>query len=200
MFIEKPATKYSIALRGKPFGVGINDADYMVRVNGEICPYYQRWTGMLERCYSEKYQQRFPTYKGCFVCVEWLVFSNFKSWMKSKDWVGNQLDRDLAVSGNKVYSPLTCIFITDSINKLLNKNISKKGNYPTGVSFHKRQKKFQASCNHQAKKIYLGAFDTIVEAENCYIDFKSDLIKNLANKQDEPLKSYLMRISKEYKL
>ena len=55
-------------------GVGINDANYVVRKetiileNGErkrlktwICPYYRTWINMLKRCYSAKEQQRCPT-------------------------------------------------------------------------------------------------------------------------------------------
>ena len=72
-------------------GVGINDADYEVQkytvVSGKrkriwICPYYITWTHMLQRCYSEKSQLKHPTYKGCTVCDEWLIFSNFKTWME----------------------------------------------------------------------------------------------------------------------
>lgn len=59
------------------YGVGINDADYVVQrketieVNGVrkrrlvwVCPYYQVWRTMLRRCYSTKYHDRQPTYKG----------------------------------------------------------------------------------------------------------------------------------------
>ena len=73
------------------YGAGINDADYVVvklgtiEVNGVrkrkrvwYCPYYRVWTHMLERCYSDKYQDRKPTYKGCSVSEEWLRFSNFR--------------------------------------------------------------------------------------------------------------------------
>ena len=49
-------------------GVGINDSDYVVQVKKDVqnnsgvrkqkvvwnCPFYQSWSGMLKRCYSEK--------------------------------------------------------------------------------------------------------------------------------------------------
>ena len=81
------------------YGVGINDSNYVVRrfetigyVNGKqkqkliwVCPYYQTWTNMLNRCYSIKYQERNKTYIGCSVSEEWKTFSNFRSWMMTKD-------------------------------------------------------------------------------------------------------------------
>ena len=38
------------------------------------------WTGMLERCYSQKLKQKHPTYIGCTCCSEWKYYSNFKKW------------------------------------------------------------------------------------------------------------------------
>ena len=105
------------------YGVGINDADYVVQkwetigyVNGKqkqkliwICPYYSAWKSMLKRCYSSKYQDKRPTYKGCSVSDEWLTFSVFKVWMEKQDWEGKQLDKDLLFEGNKIYSADTCV-------------------------------------------------------------------------------------------
>ena len=71
---------------------------------------------MLQRCYSESHLVRQPTYKGCSVCEEWLTFSNFKSWMEQQDWEGKQLDKDLLVYKNKIYSPETCVFVSSVIN------------------------------------------------------------------------------------
>lgn len=65
-------------------GIGINDADYVVQVKETIgyvdgkrkrklvwiCPYYQAWKHMLERCYSAKFQKKRPTYSGCSVLEE----------------------------------------------------------------------------------------------------------------------------------
>ena len=58
-------------------GVGVNDANYATS-GKRMCPFYRRWINMLERCYSEKFQEKNPTYRGCSVCEEWLTFSNFK--------------------------------------------------------------------------------------------------------------------------
>lgn len=104
-------------------GVGINDSDYVVQkketikgIDGKrkqrlvwICPYYRAWQSMLVRAYSKSYHKRRPTYIGCSVSEEWKTFSNFKSWMEGQVWEGKQLDKDLLVEGNKVYSEETCV-------------------------------------------------------------------------------------------
>ena len=103
------------------YGVGINDAEYVVVKREEVgnvdgkrkrktvwrCPFYKTWSSMLRRCYSTKYQERCPTYMGCSVSEEWHTFSVFRNWMESQDWQDTQLDKDLLVEGNKVYSPET---------------------------------------------------------------------------------------------
>ena len=113
-------------------GVGNNDSDYVVTkfetivVNGKlkqkliwVCPYYRVWKGMLERCYSIKYQESQPTYIGCSVTDEWLTFSAFKNWMEKQNFEGMQLDKDLLIEGNKVYSPETCVFVSGMVNNFI---------------------------------------------------------------------------------
>lgn len=157
------------------YGVGINDADSGVcryeTVDGKrkqvwICHFYDVWKGMLKRCYSEKEQSRYPTYKGCYVCDEWLTFSNFKSWMEQQDWEGKHLDKDLLVKGNKIYSPETCIFVTALVNTFTTDSNAKRGDFMIGVNFHKRDEIFEANCNNPFtnKKQYLGRFKTELEA------------------------------------
>lgn len=147
------------------YGVGINDADYKlssmnsgVRV---ICPFYQRWTNMLKRCYSKKFQARSPTYIGCYVCDEWLIFSNFKRWMEKQDWPGNVLDKDLLTIGNKVYSPDTCAFVSESLNSFVLDRLSSRGGCPLGVHFCKVYGKLRAQCSNpfSKKNEFVGNFD-----------------------------------------
>lgn len=86
------------------FGIGINDASYSISITETVgyingkqkqrviwsCPYYVKWTDMLKRCYSDKYKQKYVTYKDCIVCKEWFYFSNFIRWVDSqpnRDWM-----------------------------------------------------------------------------------------------------------------
>ncbi len=80
---------------------------------------YKRWNSMIRRCYSEKYQDKFPTYRECTVCDEWHNFQNFAEWfvLNAPENTSNcHLDKDILLNGNKVYSPSTCSFINKSIN------------------------------------------------------------------------------------
>ena len=195
-FIEKPASKGSLAKRKLVYGVGINDASYIVtaKVDGKnkMCPYYHRWINMLERCYSGKYQARCPTYIGCSVCEEWLLFSNFKKYMTGLDWQGKELDKDILVQGNKIYSPDNCVFLTSAINRLLLDNKAARGKYPQGVTFNKMVGKFGTQCAVNGKPKNLGYFDNPDEASAAYKKFKYQLIAEVSATQPEPIRSALL--------
>lgn len=115
----------------KVYGVGINDSASPIKG----CRFYATWRNMLQRCYSESYQDKRPSYKGCIVCNEWLTFSTFRAWMEQQDHQGKQLDKDIITPGNKLYCPDRCVFVTQEINSLLTVTKSNKGEQPLGVSF-----------------------------------------------------------------
>ena len=202
-FKEIPATKRSLALRRLVCGVGINDADYMVQpyVNGKqvLCPYYSLWLSMIKRCYSEKCLESRPTYIGCSVIKEWLTFSLFKSWVITQDWQGKQLDKDILVAGNKIYSPKTCVFVSGEINRLLNRCEKIRGRLPQGVSFDERKKRYYSQCNVKGVVTHIGRFKTPAEAEIAYLKFKSSLIDSIAATQTVVIKDALMRHSQVMK-
>lgn len=82
---------------------------------------YRCWSHMLERCYSEKYHKMRPSYVDCEVCEEWLCYETFEKWydnnyyeLPSGERV--ELDKDILVRGNKIYSPQTCVFLPQTIN------------------------------------------------------------------------------------
>ena len=173
------------------FGAGINDADYVTeyRVDGKwgICPYYLTWRNMLRRCYSEKFQKHQPTYKGCSVCPEWLYFMTFRKWMSSQDWQGKELDKDLLVEGNKVYSGDNCVFVDKITNTFTNSNGRARGNYLLGVCFYKPSGKFVARCcNPFSKKLeHLGYFTCQHQAHITWKKRKHELACQLAESQTD---------------
>jgi len=161
------------------YGVGINDVDeptsYKVFPEERIasggykyigCPYYQRWTSMLQRCYSGSLHKRSPTYKDCTVCEEWLTFSNFKSWMVDQDWESNALDKDLLVGGNGVYSPRTCVFIGHDINTFIMVNKTSRGEHLIGCYWDKYTGNFKSAISNpfNSKGTTLGRYSTEIEA------------------------------------
>ncbi len=194
-----PVTQACLNKRSIIYGVGTNDADYQVYIKSDVvkikCPYYQRWINMLKRCYSKVSLKERPTYIGCSVCGEWLLFSNFKSWMITQDWKNKHLDKDIISKGNKVYSPEKCLFVSSEINSLVNDQPRRRGKYKLGVSYCEDRNKYQAGCNVNGKRVGLGRFDTEQEAHEVYMSFKTDLIRDVASEQSEPLKSALISFS-----
>ena len=195
-FIETPVIRSPIARKKLVYGVGINDSNYAVKqtTNGKskVCPFYKRWTGMLDRCYSVEYQKKHPTYKDCYVCDEWLSFESFRSWMAQQDWQGMHLDKDIIKYNNKMYSPENCCFISRELNLLLTNCKKSKKELPLGVQKNSREIGFRVQMSYRGNPIYLGLFNTVKEASNAYINKKAEIILTAADKHpDRRIKSGL---------
>lgn len=173
-------------------GVGLNDANYevCVMVSGKkhTCPFYYTWGAMLKRGYSEKWKQKNKTYLDVKVCAEWHTFSSFKAWMETQDWEGKQLDKDLLVQGNKVYSPETCVFIPAKVNSFLNRQKASRGDLPVVVTLHRKTGKFLAQCRNYNKPTqdYLGLYETPEKAHLAWLDRKLELALELSLMQNDP--------------
>ncbi len=188
-FIEVPANANSIAKRKLVYGVGINDSDYLTNFKEgskrTMCPYYQKWHSMIQRCYDPLELDKYPTYIDCYVCEEWLYFTKFKSWMETQNWEGLELDKDIKVKGNKLYAHHTCLFISRLLNNLLNVRSSYKDSTHRGVVFQKNINKYQAKIRIQGKSMHIGVYHSICDAREAYIKAKnkeiirqSDLVEN----------------------
>lgn len=136
------------------YGVGINDLGYVVTK----FPFYNTWLEMLRRGFSEKEKERHPTYKNTTVCEEWKTASIFKAWMEQQNWKGLDLDKDILIKGNNIYSPETTVFVPSYINTLLVTSKAIRGKWPLGVSLLKdqiakgRPKYFRASIKDKRNK------------------------------------------------
>lgn len=123
------------------FGVGyIGDGEWKscLTIDGKskLTREYITWSGMIERCYDKSgYQQKFPTYKECVVDERWHSFQNFcndicllenyHQWKNNDGW---ELDKDIKVKGNKLYSKDTCIFVLrrDNTIEMIQRTIKDK--------------------------------------------------------------------------
>lgn len=169
------------------YGIGVADLPTQTKVDGKLvmCRYYRTWNGMLMRCYSDVYLRKYPTYEGCSVCDEWLTFSVFKDWMVCQEWEEKDLDKDLLIPGNREYSPESCCFIDNSLNKLL---IHRKSNncLPTGVSFSAGAGKYRSSLSVNGKNMHLGYFDNPEDARNEYLKSKAGEVRRQGRLQSAP--------------
>ena len=189
-FIEIKANAISIGNRTLVSGYGINDSDYQTKIiiNGKRveCPVYRKWHSMLNRCYSDKYQARYPTYIGATVCKDWMTFSVFKDWMEKQDWQGKELDKDIIVAGNRMYSPDTCCFVPRALNLLLTDRGATRGDYPQGVSFDKWHEQYKAYCSYEGKQKHLGYHSAVEGASTVYRKYKHALVRKIASEQTDP--------------
>ena len=146
---------------------------------------YKLWETMLKRAYCPKYIKGNPAYLNVDVCDEWLNFQNFAKWCYEqgcfglKDASGNvyQLDKDILVKGNKIYSPETCCFVPQEINLLLVNKKRDRGLYPIGVS--KNKNKYMVNLTKGRNRIYLGRYKTPEEAFLVYKEAKESHIKEV---------------------
>lgn len=152
---------------------------------------HKLWNRMLERCYSEKSTHRSPTYVDCFVSDKFKILSEFKTWcnaqvgFNSKDEKGNsfQLDKDILVKGNKIYSEETCCFVPQEINGLFAINNKRRGNCPIGVTFNSETNLYVARLTFKkSKKVKTVYCQTELEAFQAYKQAKEAHIKEVANK------------------
>lgn len=123
---------------GLIFGVAINDYanktenGYMGAHSGR-CPIYRTWFHIVRRCYDSRVHLIRPTYTDCKMHESWHLFSVFSEWMKTQDWPGMHIDKDILLPGNKIYGPDTCVFITPNLNVFLTDRSRARGSLPLGV-------------------------------------------------------------------
>jgi len=164
----------------KIYGVGfMGTGKYKSRNKTGHTKEYNAWAAMLQRCYDDKLHIRHPSYKDCTMCEEWLNFQNFAKWFTINNIEGCQLDKDLLIKGNKIYSPETCCFVPQEINLALIKPMNKR-EYPLGV--YKHRDKFVSHIKVNKVSTYKGIFSTITEAAECYKREKEKQLLNLAMK------------------
>ena len=168
------------------YGVGVLGTKYPPTISGRNTKEYDLWNGMLRRCYSDSFKKRCPTYEDCECSENFKYYEYFYEWCNKQIGFGNdgwQLDKDLLVKGNKVYSENTCVFIPQEINLLLVKRDNNRGEHLIGVSWHKKDNAFVAMVSkNKEKREYLGFFKTELEAFNAYKTAKEAFVKEQADK------------------
>lgn len=186
-------------LRRDVLGVGyLGVGDYSRKSHPMI---HKKWSMMLDRCYSEPFKKVNTSYIDCLVCPEWLNFQNFAKWMESvytpymKGW---ELDKDIIVKHNKVYSPEACAFVPKEVNtSLIFAKCGKEG-YPIGV--YKNGNGFIVRCSLGGNKCNLGTYKTVEEAFIISKSARETEIKRIANKYKGQIDERVYEALMNYKI
>ena len=188
-------TQYQCFIRGNvknPYypmvlGVGMIGSKYSAKVDNEEAEEYQAWKGMIYRCFDENTKKRQPTYKDSTCCEEWLLYENFYEWLHSQEnfnilrnkskW---NVDKDILIKGNKIYSPETCCLVPMNVNFLFLKKDNYRGDLLIGVK--RSNKSFISRCSNPftGEREYLGSYGSQYQAFLAYKKRKEDLIKQVA--------------------
>lgn len=114
--------------KDKIYGIGISDMpNGWITKNKNNTKIYQTWADMLKRCYSKKYHEKYPTYKGCYVCEQWHRLSNFVEDVSKipnyNEWINNDISREFSLdkdiksdNKNKCYCLEECQFVLTKRN------------------------------------------------------------------------------------
>jgi len=186
-------TQYSSFINGtvsNPYDKTINGIGYLGEgtykkfINRKQSQQYSVWKEMIRRCYNNKFQILQPSYIGCTVCDEWHNFQVFAKWFDENYYeikkVKTELDKDILIKHNKIYSPETCVFVPQRINVLFTKNNAARGKYPIGVSYSKIYNKFIGTLKNEHSTQHTKMCETINDAFTFYKIHKEELVKSVA--------------------
>ena len=62
------------------YGVGIVGTKYPISEGGQDTKEYTLWKNMLQRCYSNTYKKKYPTYESCEVSNKFKSYEYFYEW------------------------------------------------------------------------------------------------------------------------
>lgn len=199
-----PANAKSMSKRKLIFGVGVNDSAYVTNptVNGKMIsdPCYVSWSNILRRCYCSSLHIKCPTYSDCTICGEWINFSSFNFWWKENQVDGWQIDKDIILPGNKIYSKDMCVFVPSMVNLFVLDKRASRGEWPIGVCWSERYKSFAAQCSNpfNGKNDYLGGYPDPQRAHNAWRLRKLELVPIICSRFPEMDQRVELALIKRY--
>ncbi len=144
---------------------------------------YSVWRGMIERCYNPKQLARRPTYIGCTVDERWHDYQVFAEWYDNYKYKGKgyEMDKDILVKGNKLYSPETVCLVPRDVNALFPNAKKARGKYPQGVNYYEPLNSYCSRVRINNKLKHLGYYGTPNEAYEVYKKEKERHVKEMAD-------------------
>lgn len=143
-------------------GIGVNDYPGTVTENNSHKKFYEVWYSMLRRVTKQTGYEARST-----LCDEWKSLSKFKEWFDVNYIEGYELDKDLLIEGNSMYSPSTCCFVPKELNCLFDFNRANT-NIHTGIHIKKGGKPYYVQLRKHGIKTYVGRFSNLDEAIKAY--------------------------------
>jgi len=150
----------------------------------------QRWESIEKRCQVGGDQQtKYPRYEGTTNLFH--NFNEFVDWSRGevgydlRENVGQQswaycIEKDILGNGSKVYSPETCLFVPNAVNIFLTARNASRGDYPIGVAWKEKNKKFQAQVRDRNTSRYLGLHSDPMEGHRAWQLGKIEIGRNFA--------------------
>lgn len=162
------------------YGIGFSGiGKYTTQTKNKKNTYSNCWHDMMDRCYRDC-NDHDKTYKNRItVCEEWHNFQNFARWYEDnypKKIIGDkryQLDKDLLIKDNTIYSPFSCCFLPGIINSAL---LSKKGYWITVAG------NYLVNISEYGSRRNFGTYKTEEEAIEVYRKNRKIYLKDLAIK------------------
>ena len=180
------------------YGVGyLGLGDYRKKQNPLA---YKTWSGMMERSYDKKYHSNKPSYKNCSVHTDWHNFQVFAEWYTHNEsyGLGYELDKDLLVKGNKVYSESTCCLIPRSLNAMISVEYISKNNLAIGAC--NKGNRYGVAIMKNGKISYLGTYATEREASDAYVFEKEKYVNSFHLSFKGKLSSEVIEAIKNWKV
>ena len=185
-------------------GWGVNNADYATcqQIDGKskICPFYDRWRGMIKRSIDPTGRWKGTAYESVSVGEGFKMFMDFKCWPEDQGFNLNNfnllhLDKDILSGDVKLYSPETCAFVTRKVNNLLLTSEGKRGECLLGVSKCVKAslgRRYYARYTDNRRGIRIGAYASEAEAHRAWQLAKADYIERSIKGYEE--ESFLIGI------
>ncbi len=190
---------------GLVYGQGkIGVGNYKSGVCGKSIPtkVYQLWLDMLRRCYSPQKQKIAYSYVGCTVSENFKNFQFFAEWCNNQvgfGLKGYELDKDLLIKGNKLYSENTCVFLPRKLNCLIKLPIKIRSLPPC---VYKDGNTYRVIIRVGDRKKSFGRYLSVEEAFYVYKTFKESVIKETAERWKDQIdpRAYNALISYEVEI
>lgn len=180
-------------------GVGfVGEGVYKTSEGGKPTPAYRAWADM----FSRSYRGFSGAYIGVTVQEDWHNFQVFADWYyKQKGCDKNfELDKDLIVKGNRVYSADTCCLVPREINlSILNSRVC-RGKLPLGVTKSSKGSRYIARLHRHGESFHLGCFKSVEDAFLTFKIHKEAYLKSLAEKWKEVIDYKVYAALNNYKI